>query len=168
MKVFIIIWHYKSGYRYKIVFSFKSRKYTNSCINCDKWHGYKIYWASVIAQSVKNPPAMQETQIRSLSWEDPLEKKMATHSRILAWRIPWTEEPGGLQSIGSRRVRHGWAELVTLSLLVFRPPPGRTYRLWIPLEGTLRSAFNQGFLGQGDGDLMISSCDALHLTDFCI
>ena len=50
--------------------------------------------------SVKNPPAMQETQVRFLDWEDPLEKDMATYSSILAWRIPWTEEPGGLQSMG--------------------------------------------------------------------
>ena len=50
--------------------------------------------------SVKNPPAMQETQVRFLDWEDPLEKEMATYSSILAWRIPWTEEPGGLQSMG--------------------------------------------------------------------
>ena len=56
---------------------------------------------------VKNLPAMQETQIRSLGWEDPLEKEMATHSSILAWEIPGTEEPGGLQSMGSQRVGHG-------------------------------------------------------------
>ena len=49
---------------------------------------------------VKNPHAMQETRVRSLGWEDPLEKEMATHSSILAWRIPWTEKPGGLQSMG--------------------------------------------------------------------
>ena len=58
------------------------------------------------AQAVKNLPAMQETWVRSLSGGDPLEKNMATHSNILAWRIPWTEEPGGLQSIGPQRVRH--------------------------------------------------------------
>ena len=52
---------------------------------------------------VKNLPAMQETQIQSLGWEDPLEKGMATHSSILAWSIPWTEEAGGLQSMGSQR-----------------------------------------------------------------
>ena len=52
---------------------------------------------------VKNPPAMWETWVRSLGWEDPLEKGMAPHSSILAWRIPWTEEPGGLQSMGSQR-----------------------------------------------------------------
>ena len=55
---------------------------------------------------VKNPPAMRETWVQSLSWEDPLEKGTATHASILAWRIPWTEEPGGLQSIRSRRVGH--------------------------------------------------------------
>ena len=55
---------------------------------------------------VKNLPAMQETQVRFLDWEDPLEKEMATHSGILAWRIPWAEEPGGLQSMGLQRVGH--------------------------------------------------------------
>ena len=59
-----------------------------------------------MAQTVKNLPAMQETQVRSLGQEDPLAKRMATHSSILAWRILWTEEPGGLQSMGSQRVRH--------------------------------------------------------------
>ena len=54
---------------------------------------------------VKNLPAMWETWVRSLGWEDPLEEAMATHSRIPAWRIPWTEEPGGLQSIGLQRIR---------------------------------------------------------------
>ena len=59
-----------------------------------------------MAQKVKNLPAMLETRVRSLALEDPLEKEMATHSSILAWRIPWMEEPGGLQSVGSQRVRH--------------------------------------------------------------
>ena len=53
---------------------------------------------------VKNPPAVQETWVRSLGWEDPLEKGMATHSSILAWRIPWTEEPGMLQSVGPKEL----------------------------------------------------------------
>ena len=57
-------------------------------------------------QMVQNPPVIQETQVQSLGWEDPLEKGKATHSSILAWRIPWTEEPGGLQSMGSQRVGH--------------------------------------------------------------
>ena len=61
-------------------------------------------WASLVAQTVKCLPAMQETWVPSLGWEDPLEKEMATHSSILAWRIPWTEEPGELQSTGSQRV----------------------------------------------------------------
>ena len=59
-----------------------------------------------MAQTVKNLPTMKETLVRSLGWEDPLEKGMATLSSILAWRIPWTEEPGGLRSVGSQRVRH--------------------------------------------------------------
>ena len=62
--------------------------------------------ASLVAQPVKNPPARQETLVRFLGQADPLEKGTATHSSILAWRIPWTEEPGGLQSMGSQRVRH--------------------------------------------------------------
>ena len=58
---------------------------------------------------VKNMPAVQETWVRSLGHEDPLEKEMATHSSILAWKILWTEEPGGLQSMGSQGVGHDWA-----------------------------------------------------------
>ena len=63
-----------------------------------------ITWAFLVTQMVKNLPVMQETQVRSLGWEDPLENTMAIHSSILAWRIPWTGEPGGLQSVGSQRV----------------------------------------------------------------
>ena len=62
--------------------------------------------ASLVAQAVKNLPAVQETRVRSLAREDPLEKEMATHSSILSWKISWTEEPGGLQSMGSQRVGH--------------------------------------------------------------
>ena len=62
------------------------------------------FGAFLVAQIVKNVPAMQETQVQSLGRKDPLEKRMATHSTILAWRIPWTEEPGGLQSMGSKKV----------------------------------------------------------------
>ena len=72
--------------------------------------------ASLVAQMVKNPPAMQETQVWSLGWEDPLEKEMATHSSILAWRIPWTEEPGGLQSMGSQSGGHDSATNTFASL----------------------------------------------------
>ena len=66
--------------------------------------------ASLVTQRLKHLPAMWETWVRSLSREDPLEKDMGTHSSVLAWEIPWTEEPGGLQSVGSRRVKH---DLVT-------------------------------------------------------
>ena len=62
--------------------------------------------SSLVAQMVKNLPAMQETWVQSLGWEDLLKEGMATHSSILAWRIPWTEEPGGLQSVEVQRVRH--------------------------------------------------------------
>ena len=70
--------------------------------------GYPLQysWASLVAQLVKNLLAMQETWVQSLGWENPLEKGMATHSRILAWRIPWTEERGRLQSSESQRVGH--------------------------------------------------------------
>ena len=72
-------------------------------IECFAFLRYVCYF---VAQSVKNLPAVQETRVRSLGWEDPLEKEMATHSSILAWKISWTEEPGGLQSMGSQRVGH--------------------------------------------------------------
>ena len=62
--------------------------------------------ASLVAQTIKNPPAMQETPVKSLGQEDPLENEVATHSSILAWRIPQTEEPDRLQSMGSQRVGH--------------------------------------------------------------
>ena len=68
--------------------------------------GLVVERASLVAQMIKNLPAMQETQVQSLGWEDPLEKGMTTHSSILAWRIPRTEEPGGLESTGLQRVRH--------------------------------------------------------------
>ena len=68
--------------------------------------GYPLQysWASLVAQTVKNPPAMWKTWVRSLGWEDPLEEGLATHSSIVAWRIPWTEELGGLQSVQSGNV----------------------------------------------------------------
>ena len=70
---------------------------------------YSVPGASLLAQMVKNLPAMQEMHVWSLGWKDPLEKGMATHSSILAWRILWTEEPGELQSIGMQIVGHNWA-----------------------------------------------------------
>ena len=70
--------------------------------------------ASLVAQMVKRLPAMQETQVQSLGREDPLEKEMATHSSILAWKSSWTEEPGRLQSMGLQRVGHDWATSLSL------------------------------------------------------
>ena len=70
------------------------------------WYRILSIWASLVVQKLKRLPAMQETWVQSLSQEDPLEKEMATYSSILAWRIPWIEEPGGLQSMGSQRVGH--------------------------------------------------------------
>ena len=67
---------------------------------------FQYSWAYLVTQMLKNPPAMQETWVRSLGGEDPLEKGMAAHSSILPGESPWTEEPGGLQSMGSQRVRH--------------------------------------------------------------
>ena len=74
-----------------------------------------MLWAALVAQMVKNLSAIQETQVQSLGWEDPLEEAMETHSSILAWRIPWTEEPGGLQSMGSQRVGHNCATTTSTS-----------------------------------------------------
>ena len=84
------------------------KKKKNECYTC-KWE----MGASLMAQMVKNLPAMQEAWVQFLGQEDHLEKGMATHSSILAWRIPWTEEPGGLQSMEVQRVRH---DLVTALL----------------------------------------------------
>ena len=64
------------------------------------WNGTRMAQGFLVAQMVKNLPAMQETRVRSLGQEEPLEKEIATHPSIIAWRIPWTEEPGGLQSLG--------------------------------------------------------------------
>ena len=69
---------------------------------------------SLVAQMVKCLPTMRETRVQSLGWEDLLEKAMATHSSILAWKIPWTEEPGRLQSMGLQRVGHDWATSLSL------------------------------------------------------
>ena len=74
----------------------------------------KLPWVSLVAQTVKSLPAVWETQVQSLGWEDPLEKEMATHSSILAWKIPWMEESGRLQSIRLQRVSHNRATSLSL------------------------------------------------------
>ena len=78
------------------------------------------WWASLVAQRLKCLPPMRETRVRSLGQEDPLEKEMAVHSSILAWRIPWTEKPSRLQSTGSQRVGHDWATSPHLTIKLGR------------------------------------------------
>ena len=73
------------------------------------WWEHSSVETSLVAQTVKRLPTMRETWVQSLGWEDLLEKEMAPHSSILAWKIPWTEEPGGLYSKGSQRFGHNWA-----------------------------------------------------------
>ena len=106
---------HKKGHNIGNLFSnvfFKRCVYVHVCIYmymhmCVHIHTY--IWASLVTQMVKNLPAMQGIRVQSLGQEDPLEKGMATQSSILAWEIPWTEEPGRLQSMGSQRVGHNWA-----------------------------------------------------------
>ena len=89
----------------------------NAVIVINNWIlTFSFNYALLVAQMVKNLPAVRETQVQFLSQEDPLEKGMATQSSILAWRIPWTEEPGGLQSTGSQRVEHDWATNATTTI----------------------------------------------------
>ena len=71
-----------------------------------------------MAQTVKNLPAVQESQVQCLGQEAPLEEEMSTHSSILAWEIPWTEEPGGLRSVGSHRVGHDWSDLTAAAAAI--------------------------------------------------
>ena len=77
---------------------------------------FSVYWASLVAQMLKHLPATWETRVQSLGREDPLEKEMSTHSSILAWRISWREEPGGLQSMGLQGVKHDWMTSLSLSV----------------------------------------------------
>ena len=117
-------------------------------------------WASLVAQMVKHLPAMQETWVLTLGQEDPLEKKMATHSSTLAWKIPWTEEPGRLQSMWSQRVGHDWATLLTFiwgagfpSVSLVKNPPAmqEPQETWVqslghvePLEEEMATVFLPG------------------------
>ena len=111
-----MIWNWGIGYAW-----YNSRKHRYSICDCYTWKG--VHWRSLVwhifavpflmpslvAQRLKRLPAMRETWVLSLGREDPLEKETATQPSILAWRIPWMEEPGGLQSTGSQRVGHNWA-----------------------------------------------------------
>ena len=87
---------------------------------------------SLVVQLVKNPPAMQESWVRSLGWEDLLEEGMATHSSVLSWRIPGTEEPGGLQPTGSQRVRHDRATEHSTTFVITHFSLGK-YKTWFSL-----------------------------------
>ena len=108
---------------------------------------------SIVAQTVK--PAMRETWVRSLGREDPLEKGMATHSSTLAWKIPWTEKPGGLQSIGSQRVRH--------NEVTGTPVKKRTF-FWCWFQKVLQvliELFSFSFFSISGWGLDLDSCDTV-------
>ena len=85
-----------------------------------------------MAQTVKHLPAIKEIWVKSLGWEDPLEKQISTHSSTFAWKIPWTEKPGGLQPVGSQRVRHDWATSLTLAWI--RLPIFTAHRINLKLK----------------------------------
>ena len=89
--------------------------------NMNQLYIYTYIQASLVTQMVKNLPAVWETWVWSLGREDPLEKEMAIHSSTIAWKIPWTEEPGRLQSTGSQRVGHNWVTSLSFPSLVFLP-----------------------------------------------
>ena len=91
-----------------------------NCHHTNKLFLYSLNWASLVAQMVKNLSTVWETQVRSLGWKDSPEKEMATHSSILAGRIAWTKEPGGLQSMELQRVGHDWVTN-TYSLIFWHP-----------------------------------------------
>ena len=87
------------------------------CLCPEEWYDVHSHFIALVVQMVKNLPVIWETQVLSLDLEDPLKKGMATHCTIFAWRIPWTEDPGRLQSMGSQRVRHN-----TSTLFMFHRP----------------------------------------------
>ena len=124
LKVLFYIFAKTLGQRFDI-FSSSWLRFVVSINHCCPSKEFLPQWfASLVAQRLKCLPPTRETQVRSLGWEDPLEKEMAIHSSILAWRIPWTEKPSRLQSTGSQRVGHDWAAspyLLFFSQLFVRP-----------------------------------------------
>ena len=114
---------------------------------CYMLYGHSASRDSLVAQMVKSLPAIRETRVWSLSREDPLKKEMATHPSILAWKIPWTEEPGGLQSTGLQRVRQDWAISLSLSYTIwtlsfheeFQPVSKTLRNLYAGQEATVRT-----------------------------
>ena len=128
------------------------------------WHLVCFHGTSLVAQMAKSLPTMWETWVQPLGWENLLEKKMTTHSNILAWKIPWTEEPGRLQSMGSQRVRHDWTTSPSPFLIfhcVYVPLLSYPFICWwtsrlLPCPGYYKqccdeywgtcASFNSGFL----------------------
>ena len=106
--------------------------------------GFIFIGSFLVAQMVKKLSAMQETWIRSLSQEDPLEKGMVTHSSILAWRTPWTEEPGGLQSMGLQRAGHDWATNTFVFIILLLTVSVMSFLLWTVVLPTLQKKLNEG------------------------
>ena len=94
------------------------KQFIGETISCSPTINFRAF---LVAQRLKHLPAMQQTQVRSLGWEDPLEKEMVTHSSIFVWRIPWMEKPGMLQSTGSQRVGRDWATSLTHLTINFHP-----------------------------------------------
>ena len=90
--------------------------FPRQCLDNQLSHCFTCHWTSLVAQMVKRLSTMWEAWVRSLGQEDPLEKEMAIHSSTIAWKIPWTEEPGRLQSMGLQRVGHDWATSLSLAI----------------------------------------------------
>ena len=114
---------------------------SGGCLRDGNSYSLQYSRAPLVAQTVKNLPAMRETWVRSLGWEEPLEKGTATHSSILAWRIPWTEETARLQSMGSQRVGHSWATFTFMLPLMFIL--GNYFKKVIPELVERTAGFNQ-------------------------
>ena len=112
LPIAIVLWSsfYQKAFRKHIYHGSKAFLQIASPFFQYQLHKYVVsHGASLLGQMVKNLPVMQEIQVQSLGWEDHLKKDMATHSSILAWRIPWMKDPGELQSMGLQRVGHDWA-----------------------------------------------------------
>ena len=130
---------------------------------------YRMYrGTSLVAQMVKNLPAVQETRVWSLGQEDPLEKGMATHSSILAWRIPWTEEPGQLWSLKSQRVGHDWVTNTTEQKMSGNPRAGASVISLASAAPLYPSAAEKG-MSQSPGQQlkpMSSTINDIHLLSY--
>ena len=110
-------------------------------------------WASLVAQTVKSLPTVWETRVQSLGWEDPLEKEMATHSNILAWKIPWTEEPGGLQSMGLQRVGHDWATSLSVGYKNENQRGNKGLKIFLNLKSDNSKNISRNFSGAVEGSV---------------